>query len=68
MPRLASGSSDIDVRVVVGDGSAGLPDSAPFDGIVVAAAAPTVPAPLVEQLADGGTARDPGRTPASHRC
>ena len=42
-----------DVRIVVGDGSAGLPDSAPFDGIVVAAAAPTVPAPLIEQLADG---------------
>ena len=42
-----------DVHIVVGDGSAGLPEAAPFDGIVVAAAAPTVPAPLVEQLADG---------------
>jgi protein-L-isoaspartate(D-aspartate) O-methyltransferase len=41
------------VRVLVGDGSAGLPSEAPFAGIVVAAAAPSVPQPLVEQLADG---------------
>jgi protein-L-isoaspartate(D-aspartate) O-methyltransferase len=40
--------------VVVGDGSAGLPEHAPYDAIVVAAAFPQVPAPLVEQLADGG--------------
>jgi protein-L-isoaspartate(D-aspartate) O-methyltransferase len=42
------------VRVVVGDGSRGLPDHAPFDAIVVAAAHPRVPAPLAGQLADGG--------------
>jgi protein-L-isoaspartate(D-aspartate) O-methyltransferase len=42
------------VRVVVGDGSAGLPDHAPFDAILVAAAYPSVPAPLAEQLAEGG--------------
>jgi protein-L-isoaspartate(D-aspartate) O-methyltransferase len=41
------------VRVVVGDGSAGLPEEAPFGGIVVGAAAPAAPEPLVEQLADG---------------
>jgi protein-L-isoaspartate(D-aspartate) O-methyltransferase len=41
------------VRVVIGDGSAGLPDDAPFAGIIVAAAAPAVPEPLIEQLADG---------------
>jgi protein-L-isoaspartate(D-aspartate) O-methyltransferase len=40
--------------VVVGDGSAGLPEHAPYDAILVAAAFPQVPAPLVEQLADGG--------------
>ena len=40
------------VRIVVGDGSAGIPAEAPFAGIVVAAAAPDVPAPLVEQLDD----------------
>jgi protein-L-isoaspartate(D-aspartate) O-methyltransferase len=42
------------VHVVVGDGSAGLPDRAPFDAIVVAAAHPTVPPPLVAQLAPRG--------------
>jgi protein-L-isoaspartate(D-aspartate) O-methyltransferase len=42
------------VRVHVGDGSLGLPEAGPFDAIVVAAAAPTVPTALVEQLADGG--------------
>jgi protein-L-isoaspartate(D-aspartate) O-methyltransferase len=42
------------VTVVTGDGCRGLPDSAPFDAIVVAAAAPAVPAALRAQLADGG--------------
>jgi protein-L-isoaspartate(D-aspartate) O-methyltransferase len=37
-----------------GDGSAGWPEAAPFDGIVVAAAAPAVPAALTAQLADNG--------------
>jgi protein-L-isoaspartate(D-aspartate) O-methyltransferase len=40
--------------VLVGDGSAGLPEHAPYDAILVAAAFPQVPAPLVEQLAQGG--------------
>jgi protein-L-isoaspartate(D-aspartate) O-methyltransferase len=42
------------VHVVVGDGSNGYPPAAPYDAIVVAAAAPGVPTPLVAQLADGG--------------
>ena len=42
------------VRVVVGDGSAGAPDEASFAGILIAAAAPDVPAPLVEQLLPDG--------------
>ena len=42
------------VSLRVGDGGYGWPDRAPFDGIVVAAAAPRVPAPLLAQLADGG--------------
>lgn len=42
------------VRVLVGDGSAGAPAEAPFAGIVVAAATPQVPVPLVEQLAPDG--------------
>ena len=43
-----------DVRVVVGDGSGGLAGEAPFAGIVVAAAAPEVPQPLVNQLERDG--------------
>jgi protein-L-isoaspartate(D-aspartate) O-methyltransferase len=40
--------------VVVGDGSLGLPEHAPYDAILVAAAFRQVPAPLAEQLAEGG--------------
>ena len=43
-----------DVEVRVGDGSAGAPQDAPFAGIMVAAAAPQVPVPLVEQLLPDG--------------
>jgi protein-L-isoaspartate(D-aspartate) O-methyltransferase len=43
-----------EVKVLVGDGSAGVPAEAPFAAIVVAAAAPSVPAPLVEQLERDG--------------
>ena len=42
------------VRVVVGDGTLGWPEDAPYDRIIVAAAAPDLPEPLVEQLAEGG--------------
>lgn len=42
------------VHVEVGDGTQGLPEHAPYDGIIVTAAAPQVPKPLKEQLADGG--------------
>lgn len=42
------------VRVVQGDGRAGSPDDAPFDAIHVAAAAPSIPPALLDQLADGG--------------
>src|SRR6266511_428566 len=42
------------VTVVVGDGSAGLPEQAPFDAILVSAAYPSVPAPIAEQLGPGG--------------
>ncbi|HEX5828598.1 MAG TPA: protein-L-isoaspartate(D-aspartate) O-methyltransferase [Candidatus Limnocylindrales bacterium] len=41
----------VDVRV--GDGTLGVPEGAPWDGIVVAAAAPSVPDPLREQLGEG---------------
>jgi len=42
------------VHVVYGDGSRGLPEHAPFNKIVVAAAAPRIPETLVAQLADSG--------------
>lgn len=42
------------LRLAHGDGYKGLPEAAPFDAIVVAAAAPAVPKELVDQLAEGG--------------
>jgi protein-L-isoaspartate(D-aspartate) O-methyltransferase len=42
------------IAVRIGDGYLGWPEAAPFDGIVVTAAAPHVPQPLVEQLKPGG--------------
>ena len=41
-------------RIITGDGSLGLPESAPFDAIIVSAAAPRIPQALIEQLAVGG--------------
>ena len=42
------------VSLLVGDGTLGWRDYAPFDAILVTAGAPRVPEPLVEQLAEGG--------------
>ena len=51
--RLAKlGYQNVEVRA--GDGYLGWPEAAPFDGIMVTAAAPRVPEPLKEQLKDGG--------------
>ncbi len=51
--RLAAlGYDNVDVRL--GDGSVGVPAHAPYDAIVVAAGAESIPAPLVEQLRIGG--------------
>jgi protein-L-isoaspartate(D-aspartate) O-methyltransferase len=44
----------LNVRIVVGDGTRGWPDLAPYDGIVVTAGAPSVPEALRKQLTDGG--------------
>ena len=46
-------------EVVEGDGTEGLPEHAPYDAIVVAAAFPSVPRPLEEQLAEGGRLLQP---------
>lgn len=42
------------VRIVVGDGKRGLPDCAPYDAIIVSAAASQIPPALLEQLAEAG--------------
>jgi protein-L-isoaspartate(D-aspartate) O-methyltransferase len=48
----ALGYANVEVRI--GDGYAGWPERAPFDAIVVTAAAPRVPQALVDQLKPGG--------------
>ena len=60
-PSLAQSASETlarlgyrNVTIVAGDGSLGLPESAPYDAIIVSAAAPQAPPALVEQLAPGG--------------
>jgi protein-L-isoaspartate(D-aspartate) O-methyltransferase len=60
-PALAEHASEVlrglgfdNVEVAVGDGSLGWPAEAPYDVILVAAAASGVPTALLQQLADGG--------------
>ena len=60
-PELASSASARLARIGYanahahcGDGTLGLPEFAPFDAILVAAAAPAIPKPLLAQLAEGG--------------
>jgi protein-L-isoaspartate(D-aspartate) O-methyltransferase len=52
--RLLAHLNYANVVVTLGDGSNGLPQNAPFNAIVVAAAAPQIPPALVEQLREGG--------------
>lgn len=42
------------VHIITGDGSVGYPPAAPYDRIIVAAAAPELPGPLLDQLVQGG--------------
>jgi protein-L-isoaspartate(D-aspartate) O-methyltransferase len=51
--HLAAAGVD-NVRVVVGDGTLGVSDGAPYDAVLVSAAFPRVPSPLVDQLRVGG--------------
>ncbi len=57
----------VNVTVLQGDGYQGLPEQAPFDGIIVTAAASHVPAPLKEQLKPGGHLVIPVGLPFSHQ-
>jgi len=41
-------------KILVGDGSEGLPETAPYNAIIVSAAAPRIPGPLFDQLAEDG--------------
>ena len=52
--RLRLASLDYQVEIRVGDGSRGWPEHAPFDRILVTAAATEPPQPLIDQLAPGG--------------
>lgn len=61
LPELAHGAEAMlrqleyhNFTIVIGDGSRGLPELAPFDAIIVSAAAPQIPAPLFGQLREGG--------------
>jgi len=51
---LIEGLGITNVWIRVGNGALGWPDEAPFDRILIAAGAPEVPAPLFQQLAEGG--------------
>lgn len=42
------------IEIVVGDGTKGLLEHSPYDGIIVTAAAPEIPQPLINQLKEGG--------------
>lgn len=42
------------VDIIVGDGTRGYPKNAPYDGIMITAATPEIPPPLIDQLAIGG--------------
>jgi len=52
--RNLAGQTIDNVSVVVGDGTEGVPAQAPYDAVLVSAAFPEVPRPLVDQLRPGG--------------
>jgi protein-L-isoaspartate(D-aspartate) O-methyltransferase len=52
--QLLSAMDYRNVKVITGDGTAGFAESAPYDKIIVSAAAPELPHVLVHQLAEGG--------------
>jgi protein-L-isoaspartate(D-aspartate) O-methyltransferase len=52
--RNLSNQGIANVQVIVADGTRGYPEGAPFDAILVSAANPEVPPPLIDQLREGG--------------
>jgi protein-L-isoaspartate(D-aspartate) O-methyltransferase len=59
------GYNNIDIRQ--GDGYFGWPEHAPYDGIIVTAAAPHIPQPLIDQLAEGARLIIPVGLPYSYQ-
>lgn len=64
---------EVEARLRIGDGSLGWPEAAPFDVILVAAAAPDLPRALCRQLGEGGRLLAPvvaggGQTLVRVRC
>lgn len=55
------------VKLVLGDGSVGLPEEAPFDKIVCSATCPEIPKPWIEQLKPGGIIVAPVGDPHGHQ-
>jgi len=61
LPSLALSAEEVlgqlgytNIHVRVGDGTLGWPEHAPYDAVIVTAASPEIPSPLLDQLADGG--------------
>ncbi len=61
LPEIALKAKDViqrlgifNVNVVMGDGTLGYTPDAPYDGIIITAASPDIPPPLIDQLAENG--------------
>ncbi|PKO11794.1 MAG: protein-L-isoaspartate O-methyltransferase [Chloroflexi bacterium HGW-Chloroflexi-10] len=52
--KILRSSGFTNVTVIEGDGSLGFPDKAPFDAVIITAAAPALPKPICSQLKRGG--------------
>lgn len=65
--QVLAGLGYINLQVVTGDGSKGLPEQAPFDAILVSAAAAELPAALLDQLGAGGRMVVPVGSPNSQQ-
>lgn len=75
VPGLAQRATEVlsrlgysNVHIIAGDGSRGYPQQAPYDAIIVAAAAPKLPEPLVAQLVEGGRLVAPVGDRLSQTC